>query len=418
MRFRKLASWLEWQSGLHPSAIDLGLERSAAVAKRLALDSLDAKVVSVAGTNGKGSCVATMDAILRCAGYSVGAYLSPHLLRYNERIRINGEDVSDEALVAAFALVDEARGDTSLTFFEFGTLAAVVLFAQAGVEIILLEVGLGGRLDAVNVFDADVSVLSAIDIDHVEWLGHDREQIGREKAGIQRMGKPCVIGERTPPASVINHGASLGAPICLLGEDFHVRADETCWHWSSDRAVLDNLPLPALAGLHQLDNAATAMMAAYCLTGMLTHADACTGLRDTRLAGRFQVLRKNPDVIVDVAHNPHAARVLASTLSVRPCRGRTLALVAMFKDKDISDSVRALVDHVDEWYVTALDSPRGSTPTEALSRLIDMPNEVVLHTSESVREGYFRALQQLRPDDRLIVFGSHQTVAEVLQLAC
>ena len=417
MRFERLSDWLEWQSKLHPSAMDLGLERCSKVAKRLGLDSLDAKVVSVAGTNGKGSCVVTIEAMLRAAGQSVGAYLSPHLSRYNERIRINGEDAEDELLVEVFSLVDEARSGTSLTFFEFGTLAAVLLFARAKLDVVLLEVGLGGRLDAVNLFDADVSVVSAIGIDHVEWLGHDRESIGREKAGIQRIGRPCVIGDRVPPASVLAHAQAVQAPAFVLGRDFQAQSAGCRWRWSFDDTEFDDLPLPALAGEHQIDNAATAMMAIHCLNEALTLEHVCTGLRSTRLPGRFQVVSEGPDIIVDVAHNPHAARVLASALSQRVCRGRTVALVAMFKDKDIADSVLAMVDQVDEWYVAALDGPRGSTVSEVAARLEEMPQASVVYLFDSVAAAFAEALPRLERDDRLIAFGSHTTVAEVVRLA-
>ena len=417
MRFERLCEWLQWQSALHPSAVDLGLERSRVVARRLGLTNLSAKLVSVAGTNGKGSCVVTMEAIGRAAGYKTGAYLSPHLHRYNERVRVQGQDVSDDELVSAFALVDEARQDVSLTFFEFGTLAAVVVLLRAEVDLMLLEVGLGGRLDAVNVFDADVSVLTSIGIDHTEWLGETRDAIGREKAGIARSDKPCVIGDRSPPASVMNHTDSLGATTFVLGHDFHTEVAADTWTWRHADMTYECLALPALDGRHQIDNAATAIMALRGLGGVLSDDSVRAGLADTRLPGRFQLVRRAPDVILDVAHNPDAARVLAGTLSQRPCDGLSFALLGMYADKNVADSVAVLSPHIDEWFVAALDSPRGASARDTVERFGTVTAGAPVHLFDDVAQAYACAVSRLRSQDRLIAFGSHQTAAAVARLA-
>lgn len=415
-RFANLAQWLAWQEGLHPRAIDLGLDRLSAVLDRLGLKRPPSyQVITVAGTNGKGSCVALLEAILRAGGYRVGAYTSPHLIRYNERIRIEGAEVDDNALCDAFARIDAARGDISLTYFEFGTLAALDLFERAGVEVAVLEVGLGGRLDAVNVLDADGALVTMIDIDHCEWLGPDRESIGREKAGIFRRGRPAVCGDRSPPRSLLDHAAALEAPLYLLGRDydFQRRADNWCWWHGMDRL---DLPLPSLAGSHQTDNAAAVLMLLRRLADALplTLGAIDAGLSQARIAGRFQVIPGAIEWILDVTHNPHGAANLARCLWERPCAGRTHAVVGILKDKDAIGIARALANSVDHWYAATLLPPRGRTGDDLVEVLREADVAGTISHFDSVTAACRAAAREAQAGDRIVVFGSFHTVGEAL----
>ncbi len=361
-RYATLEHWLAWQETLHPRAIDLGLERVQQVAQRLGLlDRPTFTIITVGGTNGKGSCVALLEAILRAAGYKTGAYTSPHLLRYNERIRLDGVTVDDASLCEAFARLDAARKDISLTYFEFGTLAALWLFQQAGVQVALLEVGLGGRLDAVNIMDADAALITTIAIDHVEWLGQDRDSIGREKAGIYRQGRPAICADPLPPVGLLDQAHTVGARLYLVNRDYGFCRQGQQWSWWCETIRLDALPLPALPGAHQLGNAAGVLMTLQSLAGRLpVPVEAIqAGLRQAHIAARFQIVAGPVEWILDVAHNPHAATVLADTLHARPCAGRTRAVWAMLNDKDAPGVARALAASVDCWYPATLTGPRG-----------------------------------------------------------
>ena len=417
-RFATLAEWLAWQETLHPVEIDLGLERIAAVARDLGLLTPACPVITVAGTNGKGSSVALLETILRAAGYRVGVYTSPHLLRYNERIRIDGVAVSDADLCAAFARVDEVRGERSLTYFEFGTLAALALFATADLQAMVLEVGLGGRLDAVNILDADVALVTAIDIDHGAWLGNDRDSIGREKAGIFRAGRPAVCGDPDPPASVPAAARALGAH--WLGRDgaFGYRPGEADWTWRGQGREYAHLPLPALEGAHQLDNAAAVIQALLCLDDRLPVSRAALeqGLRNVRLPGRFQRIPGPVERVLDVAHNPQGARVLAQALARTPIDGRTLLVLGMLADKDVAAFVTPLVPQIDHWYLGGLGVARGLGAQALYERLADQVSGTRTSLAEDVPDAYRLAMEQSRPGDRLVVCGSFHTVAEVMAM--
>ena len=330
MKFTRLADWLRWQESLHPSAIDLGLERPRSVWTRLGSGRAPV-VITVGGTNGKGSCVAFLEAILRHAGYRAGCYTSPHLVRYNERIAIDGEPVSDEVLMSAFQRVEETRGDTRLTYFEFGTLAALDIFARSRLDVAVLEVGLGGRLDAVNIIDADVSVITPVGVDHVEWLGTDRESVGREKAGIFRRGRPAVVADPDPPASVLNAADALDCPLWIAGRDYRFDAGPNDWTWHGPDVVRRGLPVPVMRGRHQLSNAAAAIAVLQRAAGRLPVDQRAirTGLLNARVQGRFQVLEGKPSVVLDVAHNPDAAAVLADNLRHLPRPGRVLSVFGL-----------------------------------------------------------------------------------------
>jgi dihydrofolate synthase/folylpolyglutamate synthase len=416
MRFTSLPDWLTWQETLHPNAIDLGLERVRVVAQRMQLLQPPHALITVGGTNGKGSTVAMLDAILNAAGYRVGAYTSPHLLRYNERVRVNGVEASDALLCAAFARVDAARGDISLTYFEFGTLSALDIFAHAKLDVVVLEVGLGGRLDAVNILDADVAIVTSVALDHTEWLGADRESIAREKAGIYRAGKPAIFGEENVPSSLQQRANDIGAILYCYGTDFRARATANAWVWCGMGKERHALVLPALRGPHQLQNAAGVLMALELLAARVpvTQAQIRTGLMTVTLPGRFQVLQGAITRIYDVAHNPHGAHALAQTLRTHPCSGRTFAVCGMLRDKDISATVAELAALVDAWYLAPVSSPRSASAEALVAavRAADAGKPVV--ACLDIAAALHAALAAARDGDRIVVFGSFYTVAAAL----
>jgi len=369
-----LDAWLAYQQRQHPDAIALGLDRVRELARRLGLARPARHVVTVAGTNGKGSTVAFIEAIARAAGLRVGAYTSPHLLRYNERVRIEGVDATDEKLVAAFERIEAARkgrAGTSvgvsgsgepipLTYFEFGTLAALALFEAAELDLVLLEVGLGGRLDAVNIVDADVAVITTVDLDHQDWLGSDRDAIGLEKAGVMRAGRPVVLGERDPPASALRYAYRIGAPAVRAGCDYLVDLLDEGWRWREPGYAID-LPYPALAAPVQVDNAAAAIAALRALPVAIPDAAIAAGVRAARVSARLQAIdRSGVQVVVDVAHNPQAARELARWLAAHPARGRTSAVFSALGDKDLAGIVAPLAGGLDANTVALLALAIGS----------------------------------------------------------
>ena len=418
-RFDSLDDWLRWQETLHPSSIDLGLERVARVADRLHCRCPARVVITVAGTNGKGSCVAFLEAILLRAGYRVGCYTSPHLLRYNERVRLRGQAVSDRLLIDAFARVDNARGADTLTYFEFGTLAALDIMGASQLDVAILEVGLGGRLDAVNIVDADVALLTSVGIDHTDWLGPDRESIGREKAGIFRAQRAAVCGDPDPPASVRNEAARLGAALSVLGIDFTLKQAGRRWHWQGRSGCLRDLPLPALAGAHQLANAASVLMVLEALAGVLPVArqTIAAGLRWARLPGRVETIPGKVEQVLDVSHNAQAAQALADALRRSPPPGRTHAVLGMMRDKDTAAFVRVLRSEVDAWYAVGLGSARASLPRDLASRMADVVGRsAAVACCASVAEALDVLREQVQPGDRVLVCGSFYTVAEWLHL--
>lgn len=416
MRFATLNEWLAWQETLHAQEIDLGLERVSRVLERLGRTHPPYTVLTVGGTNGKGSCVAMLESVLRAAGYRVAAYTSPHLLRYNERIRIGGVEVDDATLCRAFERVDQARGDITLTYFEFGTLAALDIFHDAGLDVAILEVGLGGRLDAVNVVDADVALITSIDLDHTEWLGADRESVGREKAGILRAGRPAVCGDPHPPNSLVTLAQLLGTPLYCLERDFGYAKDMSGWRWWSSVGRRDALPLPNLYGDFQLQNAAAVLMVLELVREELPVGQdhLRRGLSEIQLRGRFQVLSGPVERILDVAHNAHGAAALAQALRQRPCTGRTLAVVAILGDKDVEGIGRNMRAVIDIWYAAGLDVLRGQSGAALAERLAAVHPEAPIFVHPRVCDAYAQALQDARPGDRVVAFGSFYTVALVL----
>ncbi len=409
-----LPEWLAYIERQHPQDIAMGLERVRAVAARMRLTRPARHVITVGGTNGKGSTVAFVEAIARAAGWRVGSYTSPHLLRYNERVRIDGEEASDADLVSAFAAVEAARGDTALTYFEYGTLAALWLFQQAKLELAVLEVGLGGRLDAVNLVDADVAVITTVDIDHTDWLGSDREAIGTEKAGIARPWKPLVLGEIDPPSSVLRRAYAIGANALRAGSDFfHEPIDAERWRWRDVGTELQ-LPLPQLRAPVQRANAATAIAALRALRRSLPRHAYAEGIAAARLRGRLQpCVRDGVEVLVDVGHNPQAARELAAALQAQPVAGRTHAVFAALADKDAAGVVAALAAQVDAWHLAGLGGSRGQSGAQLRARLADTA-AAEADLAESVAQALQSALAQARPGDRVLVFGSFHTAGEAL----
>ena len=408
-----LEDWLRWQEALHPQAIALGLDRVAAVAGRLGLPAAGPVTFTVAGTNGKGSTCALLSEICRAAGHRVGTYTSPHLLRYNERVALDGVPVTDAALTRAFAAIERERGDTPLTYFEFGTLAALWLFREAAVAVQVLEVGLGGRLDAVNLVDADCAVITSIGLDHVEYLGHDREQIGGEKAGILRRGRAAVCSDPDPPASIARRAGELGVPLWQLGRDFSAQRAADAWNWLGRDFHYKKLPPPALPGAAQLGNAAGVVAALACLRERLPVPETAirAGLARVRLPGRFE---RRGGIVMDVAHNVEAARVLADNLrSLAPAPGqRSFRFVmGMLSDKPVEGFAQALAPLAVAFHAGGLPPPRGLDGATLARRLGG--SDVSAQAHETVAAAFAAARAQARPGETIVACGSFLTVAAV-----
>lgn len=402
-----LAAWLYYLERLHTQAIDLGLTRVERVARTLDLLKPAPFVFTVAGTNGKGTTCRTLETLLMAAGYRVGVYSSPHLLRYTERVRVQGDELPEAAHTASFAAIEAGRGDTSLTYFEFSTLSALQLFKQAALDVVILEVGLGGRLDATNIVDADVAVITSIALDHTDWLGPDRESIGREKAGVFRAAKPAVVGEPDMPQSIAQVAQEKGAQLLQLGRDWHWQQQESGWRFSDERITLTDLPLPQVP----LPNAATAL-AALSASGLnVSEAIIRQHLDKAVLPGRFQTVAQQPQLILDVAHNPHAAGYLAGRLAQLLKQGKVRAVVGMLHDKDIAGTLACLAPQVDQWYLAPLEGPRGASADELMAALA---TDRALAFS-SVTEAWRAAMQQAAEQDIVLVCGSFHTVAQVME---
>lgn len=412
-----LDAWLDRITRLHARAIDLDLGRVHPVAERLGVTSLSCAVITVGGTNGKGSSVAMLEAVLRAGGFRVGAYTSPHLLRYPERVRLDGIEVSDAALCDAFERVDVARAGTSLSYFEFGTLAALDLFRRAAPDVVILEVGLGGRLDAVNVVDPDVALITSVGVDHTDWLGCDRESIGREKAGIFRPGRPAICGDANPPASLLEAAHRLDAPLWLRGRDFDVRpAPGGGASWRAPCGRWAPLPTLSLPGDHQVGNAAAALAALMALESRLPGAasGAAEGLPRAWVAGRFQRLEGQVPVYLDVAHNPDSARTLVRLLEPgRAGTGRTLAVFGALRDKDLATIAGIMGPAISAWHVAAPAAERAA-PVAMLAAAVMSGCGATAEAHGSLVEALSAARRSAGPDDRVVVFGSFLAVSEIL----
>jgi dihydrofolate synthase/folylpolyglutamate synthase len=416
---RTLDDWLTYIQSVHFRSVDMSLERVREVYARLFPAGPAFAVISVAGTNGKGSTVAMLDACLRVAGKRAGAYTSPHLVRHNERVCVNGVPATDAEFCVAFERIEEARGAIPLTYFEFGTLAALLIFTVRGVEVAVLEVGMGGRLDAVNICDADASLVTAIGLDHQHWLGPDRDAIGFEKAGIFRPGRPAVCSDPRPPATIAAYAAKVGARFLQIGKDYYIedRGGEWCWHGPAGARL--NLPRPQLRGAFQLYNAAGVVTALKMLSARLPVADGSLreGMARATVRGRFQRLREAPEVMADVCHNAQAAYALRENLRALPRSGRTLAVCGMLRDKPVEQVTAILSPLVDEWHAAVLEGPRGMSAGEIGARISDgCGGRQPVRVHNSAVAAYDAALSAAAARDRILVFGSFHTVGDIIAL--
>ncbi|QEY58845.1 bifunctional tetrahydrofolate synthase/dihydrofolate synthase [Pseudomonas sp. C27(2019)] len=419
MQARDLQQWLSYLEQLHPNEIDMGLLRVHAVAQRLGLPRIANKIITVTGTNGKGSTCAFLASLLAQHGLKVGVYSSPHLLKYNERVRIDGQNVTDQQLCDAFTAVEQARSDTSLTYFEMGTLAAFWLFAQASLDVAILEVGLGGRLDAVNIVDPDIAVVTNIGLDHSDWLGSTRDSVAYEKSGIFRAGRPAICGDLFPPEQLLNQSALLNAPLLLRGRDFDLAISPDSWHWRCVDAQghltqLQDIPLLRLP----IENAALALQV-YALLGLPWQAEALVrGLSNARMTGRLQELQLGYQgrilhMMLDVAHNPHAASYLAERLKSQPIQGRRLAVLGVLDDKDLVGVLDCMQEQITDWAVAALPTVR-SCKVEYLQHTLES-RQATVTSYASIAQAIEAQCAQAAEDDQIIVFGSFYTVAEALK---
>lgn len=436
MRFSSLHEWLNWQEGLHPSTIELGLERVAEVFKRLHSSLPSIPVITIAGTNGKGSSVALLESIYQNAGYQTGVYTSPHLLRYNERIHLNGEEVSDDVICEAFERIDQARlnhshrendEEISLTYFEFGSLAALDIFYRAKPDVIILEVGLGGRLDVVNIIDADVALITSIGIDHTGWLGNDRETIAVEKAGIMRKDRPVIFSSPDMPKSIKQVADEKGALLYRRGQDFDWQESFAAagrpqsWNWKSEKKQRIALPMPNIRGRHQIDNAAGVLMAMECLADKLpvNQQQVKAGLLSVSIPGRFQCSTTDSSSalhILDVAHNEDSMACLAELLDEFSCEGKTLAVLGMLEDKEHAKALARISPQISSWFIAGLEVPRGMKEADLAGVVKDLDSNAVVSDFPNVEEAIKAADSVATNADRVVIFGSFYTVEFAMQL--
>jgi dihydrofolate synthase / folylpolyglutamate synthase len=413
-----LQDWLAHCESLHPKTIQMGLERVGTVAARLGL-RFECPVITVAGTNGKGSTCAMLEAIALQAGYRTGVYTSPHLVHFEERCRIHGEIVSAQALVPCFEQVEAARQDVSLTYFEFTTLAIMSLMARSSLDLAILEVGLGGRLDAVNIVDADCAVITSIAMDHMDYLGNDRESIGREKAGILRTGRPAIVSDPMPPQSVLDRAVEIGADLWTLGRDFNFSGDQQQWAWAGRGRRYAGLAYPALRGANQLVNASGVLAALESLRAKLpvTAQAVRNGLALVELPGRFQIVPGQPTLVLDVAHNPHSVAALAANLDAMGFYPATHGVFGAMGDKDLPAMLQKIAPLIDRWYFTDLPTQRAEPGAELLAKwqALEQRRGVPASTHASPMEALRCAVAAADPPDRIVVFGSFYTVGGVLK---
>lgn len=409
MHFANMSEWLSWINSLHVTDIDLSLERVMEVAKRLRLLNPNCLVVTVAGTNGKGSCVAGLESIYLAMGYRVGAFTSPMLFKHNEQVRIQGLDATDADFCEAFERIDQARGEITLTPFEFNTLAAFSIFSNTHLDIWILEVGLGGRFDAVNAINADVAIVSSISLDHTDWLGETREKIAYEKAGIFRNNKPAVCGDFDPPQTLIDYAHEMGAPLYCQSREFGFEKKGSGWTWWSLKNRFENLPIPTLA----LQNMATVLMAVELLQDKLpvTLEVIQQALTKVTLPGRIQIFPGSITHIFDVSHNPAAAAFLAVWLRENICEGKTHAVFSMLADKDIVSTLEVIKNVIDEWHIASLPIKRGAS-LEKLLACFEQSGIASVNSYPAISQAYQSAIHQAHKGDRIVVFGSFHTVAE------
>ena len=416
MKYNTLEDWLAWQTTLHAREIELGLDRIQKVAQRLNLLDCPFSVITVAGTNGKGSTVAMLSTILHHAGYKVGTYTSPHIIHYNERIRIGLRCVKDDQLCKSFSKIDAAREDISLSFFEFATLTALDIFHESKIDVAILEVGLGGRLDATNIVDCDLAFVTSIGMDHTEWLGDNRESIGYEKAGVFRADVSAICGDTDPPNSIAATAEKINARLYQINTDFSYDVAKSSWSFSAQDYELHGLPLPSLSGAIQIQNAAGVLMGLHCLRDRLpvTFEAIETGLREVTLEGRFQRIVKDCEIILDVAHNCDSAKILSDNLIALPKPRNTIGVFAVLSDKDVEGIVSQLSSHIDVWHISAVNSPRAMPVKQIEQIVMQQSSNAKVKIFDSVELAYSQAQVDASEGDRIIVFGSIFTVSEVL----
>lgn len=424
---RTLSEWLDWQQTLHLSSIDLGLDRIRVVAAKLKILELPFPLISIAGTNGKGSSTAMLQSIYQQAGYKTGVYTSPHLLRYNERIAIDGIAATDDLICDAFEKINQARGDTSLTYFEFSTLAAALLFVEQDVDLAIFEIGLGGRLDAVNLWDADIALITTIAIDHESWLGNNREDIAIEKAGIMRQGKPVICGDKNPPTTIASEAKRIGAQLIQRNIDFSLTLIEPQvnnqsiakhWQWHDhQQAESLELPSPSLQGQFQLDNAANIITTITQLQTQLPVALKAIekGLVTIVLAGRLQTIATCPQILVDVAHNPQSAQQLALYLHQNPIAGKTVALFSVLEDKDLAGIVAPFNTLIDQWSLVSINDERGQSADQIKYKLEKLGINSTAIVNNNFKKAMLDLINALECKDRVVAFGSFLLVSEVLE---
>ncbi len=420
-RSRSLAEWLAYVQTVHPRSIEMGLDRVHQVLDSLNISALEYTLITVAGTNGKGSSVGLLEAILVETGYRVGAFTSPHLVHYAERIRVQRLPASESELCRAFAMIEMARGNVPLTYFEFNTLAALLIFRVQNLDVAVMEVGMGGRLDAVNAVDADVGLITNIGIDHVKWLGSDRRQIALEKAGIMRPARPVVVVDPDPPPSLIKHAHEVDARLCLLDQQFGYQVNDGVWDWwGPQQRQYRALPKPRLVGPWQVRNAAGVVMVLECLSRRLGVSDKaiCEGLRSVSVPGRFQVIPGGPEIILDVAHNLEAVMAMSDQLQHMERRDRTIAVCAMLSDKPVQQIAAMLAGLIDRWYVAPIEDSRGVSGEDihyGVVRGLGAGSEDIVIQCASVTAAFEQARSRAGPDDRIVVFGSFHTVGDIIK---
>ena len=412
-----LNDWIGYIESIHPSTIDLTLERIEIVIERLNLD-ISFPILTIGGTNGKGSTCSILESIYKEAGYKVACYTSPHFLHFNERIKIQAVAVSDELICEAFSRIESAREGVTLTYFEYGTIAAMIIFSEAHVDVAILEVGLGGRLDAVNVFDADCAIVTTVDLDHMDYLGHTREAIGFEKAGIYRTEKTAIFGDFDPPQSLIKHAELIHADLKIIGKDFGYEVHHDSFDFLIDSSFVMNLPLPKLQGDFQLANATNALMALKAMEDKLplTEISIQKGITLTLLPGRFQEVKTMPSLIFDVAHNPQAARFLSHNLKKHVVLGKTIAVFSILKDKDIFGVINELNLDIDDWFIAEIQNERAASIENIFNTIQKINLSAHIEAFKNIQEAYQFASKEVTRNDRIIVFGSFFTVADIMKI--
>ena len=415
-QFNSLDEWLDWQQTLHPKNIDFKLQRIKSVYQKLQIDKIAKKIIIVAGTNGKGSTVALLENILHENGFKVGSFTSPHMLNYNERIKINTREIETDKVINAFEKINHHRGKTTLTYFEFATLTAFHLFSMNNLDYAILEVGLGGRLDATNIVDSDISVITSIGIDHTEFLGSTIDSISLEKGGVMRPFCNCIFAQTNPPAVLLSYAKRNSTNFLYCGNDFSLKIFKDNWSWENKHLKLEGLPLLSLTGNFQYYNAAAALSTLYHLSPTIFQNKNCLykALKETLLLGRYQIISDGPEIILDVAHNADAAKQLYNNLSLSPKR-RTVAVIGILEDKDVYSLVRPMKGSIDKWYCGTINNERGMNSKEIEYRISSIVDKNCVLSYPSVVEAYSEAVQSLGKEERLVVYGSFYTVSEILK---